>query len=151
MIRTNLIAVIIFFAPASQIFAQEDLERWGKAEVSYQMPVIEKENVNPGRGNIFSSAVYGAQQTYKFLFSDVDGDNCPFYPSCSHFFVESVKETNPVKGYLMFIDRFTRDTNFFKYYDDYTIHESGRFYDPAYLYTLDNKNIIGNLEKEKSN
>jgi len=147
----NLIFVIILFVTANSVLPQTDFERWGKAELSYQMTDIEKENIKIERGNFLSMAVYTARQTYKVLISDVDGANCPFYPSCSHFFVESVDAANPLKGYLMFIDRFTRDTNFFKSYNDYAIHETGRFYDPTYLYSLDKENILIHLRKEKSN
>lgn len=139
----------IFIIP-NLLFAQIETERWGKAEINYAIPMAEKEFATKP-DNIFSAAVYGAQKTYKFLISDVDGDNCPFYPSCSHFYVEAVKETNPVAGTLMFFDRFTRDTNFFKNFNGYKIHSSGRFYDPVYLYKMNEAGIVINLEKENLN
>jgi putative component of membrane protein insertase Oxa1/YidC/SpoIIIJ protein YidD len=78
---------------------------------------------------------------YWFFISGVDGDNCPFQPSCSSFFVESVKETNLIQGILMFADRFTRDINFYKREEHYPRAGNGRYFDPASLYTLKKEKI----------
>ena len=64
------------------------------------------------KGSLSNIFVDRFTHAYWILISDVDGDNCPFSPSCSSFFVESVKETNIFQGTLMFADRLTRDTNF---------------------------------------
>ncbi|MBU0475828.1 MAG: membrane protein insertion efficiency factor YidD [Bacteroidetes bacterium] len=82
------------------------------------------------------------QQSYSFLISDLDGDNCPFYPTCSSFFVQSVNETNIIKGTLMFADRFTRDSNIFKSRSHYPKHISGKLFDPIQNYLLTDSTII---------
>lgn len=71
---------------------------------------------------------------YKNIFSDFDGDNCSFNPSCSEFFAESTKLTNFFSATLLFFDRLTRDSNIFSkggYKSD-----NNRFYDPPseYIY-----------------
>ncbi len=74
---------------------------------------------------------------YSFFISDHDGDNCPFYPTCSEFFVQAVRETNFFQGFFMFADRFTRDTNLLKGMKHYPLHVSERFYDPVCNYKLE--------------
>lgn len=126
--------LLIFFSSYSS--AQNEYEKWGKAEYSYQIKTEEKvremklENDNPGK-KIFT----GIAKAYWFYISDVDGDNCPFHPTCSSFYLEAVEETNFAQGTLMFFDRFTRDMNFYKREDRYPRMRSGRFYDPVKFYT----------------
>ena len=78
---------------------------------------------------------------YYFFISDLDGDNCPFYPTCSAFFIQSIKETDLFIGGLMFADRFTRDLNLLKGINHYPIKKSGKFFDPPYNYTLNSQKI----------
>ena len=80
-------------------------------------------------------------KAYWFLISDLDGDNCPFNPSCSKFFIQAVQETNLPQGVLMFFDRFTRDINIFNREKKYPRLNKRYFYDPIELYTLDENNI----------
>lgn len=49
---------------------------------------------------------------YWLLISNVDGDNCPFEPSCSQFFIDATDQTNFLTAVLLFSDRFQRDSNF---------------------------------------
>ena len=123
------------------INAQTDWERWGPHTVPYEIRKIESiENLSKEN----SSGIGLLDMTkslYKYLISDHDGDNCPFYPSCSAFLIQSVKETNIFQGLLMFADRFTRDSNFFKYKGQYPLHSSGKFYDPVCNYELDRKKL----------
>lgn len=106
------------------LFAQQETERWGKKEISY----VNRE-VKPTASN--NGFLAGVQKVYKFTISDLDGDNCPFHPSCSTFLVEANKQSGFFRSLLMFADRFTRDTNLFKGKDSYPKHESGKFYDPV--------------------
>src|SRR5665647_3560882 len=96
------------------IFSQTDWEKWGKADISY---VIHKDktqrNYNISGDNVGQIILRTAAVGYWFFISDVDGDNCPFSPTCSSFFLQSVKETNIVQGTFMFADRFTRDMDIF--------------------------------------
>ena len=135
--------MIIFFIISSSLFAQTDWEHWGKAEISYEIKkdsFSEETKVeNPG---FVAGALSLLRAGYAFLISDVDGDNCPFYPSCSNFFVKAVKEEGLFKGILMFADRFTRDMNILKSSNQYPLHASGRFYDPVENYSLIESKII---------
>ncbi len=129
---------LIFFLLSAQLslFAQTDWDKWGKAENNYKM-----ENNFRSRDYSFHSESVGefAAQSfanvYWFFISDVDGDNCPFRPSCSAFLIDAVKETNILQGSLMFFDRFTRDLNIFKK-GNYPRLKSKHYYDPASLYSL---------------
>lgn len=132
--------LLIFVVTAIQIKAQTDWQRWGAEEVSYELPQIEKKNYSFDRYDFVSSAMSVFKNTYYFLISDLDGDNCPFHPTCSNFFVESVKETNIFQGALMFTDRFTRDLNVFKK-GHYPFYISGKFFDPVENYKLSSNEI----------
>jgi len=120
------------------LFPQTDYEKWTKAEISYEMNSPAKEREYSFNGNNAGEVVMKTFiNAYWFFISDVDGDNCPFKPSCSSFFKESVKLTNVFQGTLMFADRFTRDMNFFERQKHYPRHVNGKFYDPPELYILD--------------
>ncbi len=118
------------------LFAQTDWQRWQKTEISYTETVD-----NSGRSyslradDPFEFLLKTAAVTYWFFISDVDGDNCPFDPSCSSFFLESVKASNIFEGTLMFADRFTRDFNVFNR-SNYRITNRGRLADPPEKYLL---------------
>ncbi len=90
---------------------------------------------------ITGTMINSLTSAYWFFISDVDGDNCPFRPTCSSFFAASVKETNLIQGTLMFFDRFTRDLDFVNRNEHYPQVEDGHFYDPIRLYELDTERI----------
>ncbi len=134
------IAVLITIVFSNFILAQTDWVRWQKVEVDYTLETQGVEGVN---NSVSSSSVLSILKVgYSVLISDLDGDNCPFYPTCSSFFVESVNQTNLIKGTLMFVDRFTRDSNLFKTHEHYPTHVSGKLFDPAYNYQLNTATII---------
>ncbi len=112
-----------------------------KGTGSYKIPVEEVKEQEAKQGNFWSDLLVEVRNIYGFLISDLDGDNCPFYPSCSHFFVRAVRQTNLLQGSLMFADRFTRDSNIFKDLSQYPVRVHGRLYDPVFLYTLDSTQI----------
>lgn len=117
-------------------FAQSEKMKWGKADYTYRIEISENDrdySVNPG--NPIDVVAKSFINVYWFLISDLDGDNCPFHPSCSAFFVDVIEETNIITGSLLFFDRFTRDASVVGRYNRYPKHKSGRLYDPAYLYT----------------
>lgn len=126
----------IFIFLYANHFAQTDWEKWEKAEVDYRLQNKIKyrdySNTNDNYAQFFVKSVVNA---YWFFISDVDGDNCPFRPSCSVFFVDAVKETNIFNGTLMFFDRFTRDVNLFRK-NKYPLTKDGYYFDPVNLYTL---------------
>ncbi len=123
------------------LYAQTDWEKWDKTEFDYTIKDNSRnrdysfESDNPGEFILKSFA-----NGYWFFISDVDGDNCPFRPSCSAFFLDAVKETNIFQGSLMFFDRFTRDLNIFKK-GNYPKVQTGHYYDPPKLYTLSKDKI----------
>jgi len=137
----KLFFVIIFISSLLTLQAQTDLEKWDKTEFSYGLEDNFRhrdysfESDNAGEFILKSFA-----NGYWFFISDVDGDNCPFRPSCSAFFLDAVKETNIFQGSLMFFDRFTRDLNIFKK-GNYPRVQTGHYYDPANLYTLSKDKI----------
>lgn len=138
-----MIKLIVFISiSAAVLYSQTDWEKWGKADISYSI------NKDSGRRN-YSIAGDNAGQVilktmaagYWIFISDVDGDNCPFSPTCSSFFLQSVKETNIVQGTLMFADRFTRDMDVFGRLEHYPIAKNKHLYDPPSLYTLNKDKI----------
>jgi putative component of membrane protein insertase Oxa1/YidC/SpoIIIJ protein YidD len=135
--------ILIFFLLAPSLYSQTDWQRWEKAEVNYEIKKVEfPEETKNENGGIITSILSLTRKVYAFFISDVDGDNCPFYPSCSNFYVKSVKAEGIIKGTLMFADRFTRDMNFLKSTDHYPRHYTGRFYDPPENYTLNMDRIL---------
>ena len=131
---------LLFIITAVSINAQSDWERWGAKEVSYELPQLEKKIYYFDRSSFINSSMSLLKNTYYFLISDLDGDNCPFHPTCSNFLVQSVKETNIFQGVLMFADRFTRDLNLFKK-GHYPFYKNGRYYDPVENYKLSSNEI----------
>lgn len=129
--------IIFSFLFVVSSFAQTDWQRWEKSEPNYLKDSFHSERDYSYR---FSSLSYivlkSLVNAYWILISDVDGDNCPFHPSCSSFLVESVRETNLIQGTLMFFDRFTRDSNPVGRDEHYPIYKNYRFYDPPEIYTL---------------
>ena len=118
------------------LFAQTDWQRWQKSEINYAEKIDDPERSYSLRADDpFEFLLKTAAVTYWFFISDVDGDNCPFDPSCSSFFLESVKASNIIEGTLMFADRFTRDFNVFNR-SDYRITRKGRLADPPEKYLL---------------
>ncbi|MEN8194357.1 MAG: membrane protein insertion efficiency factor YidD [Bacteroidota bacterium] len=126
--------ILIIFSGFS--FAQTDWVKWDKKDVSYEVSSGENQHRSLNDSNLGSLILSGLKFSYSFFISDVDGDNCPFYPSCSSFYISSIKETNFIQGTLMFADRFTRDSNLFKSRSHYPKHISGKFFDPTYNYYL---------------
>jgi putative component of membrane protein insertase Oxa1/YidC/SpoIIIJ protein YidD len=139
--RLNLISLFLFIATSA--FCQMENLKWQKADSSYEKPTkqahrdysFEADNA----GEFIAKSLTDA---YWFFISDVDGDNCPFRPSCSSFLLQSVNETNIFQASLMFFDRFTRDMNIVKGHDHYPRVSTGYYYDPPQNYTLNQGKII---------
>ena len=131
-----IIFLDIFFS--DNLISQTDWERWEKAEINYQLPnSFQHRNYSFDSGSPGKLVVKSLANAYWFFISDVDGNNCPFRPSCSSFFLQSIEETNFMQATLMFFDRFTRDINIFKK-GHYPLTADGYFYDPPSLYSLSN-------------
>ncbi|MFO7445519.1 MAG: membrane protein insertion efficiency factor YidD [Ignavibacteriaceae bacterium] len=136
-IKYLLLLFTLLIVSPGNIFSQSKTEKWGKAEVIYTLPSnSEKRDYaikGESAGEIISKSFIN---TYWFFISDIDGDNCPFHPSCSSFFAESVSKTGLITGTLMFADRFTRDINIINRRGKYPLHKSGKYYDPPSLYYM---------------
>jgi putative component of membrane protein insertase Oxa1/YidC/SpoIIIJ protein YidD len=133
----KLLSFFFFLTFISNLSAQTDWIKWEKANASYAKKGESTERDYSISGeNITDFITESFISAYRFFISDLDGDNCPFRPSCSTFLVESVKETNLPQGILMFFDRFTRELNIFNRVDKYPRVGTSHFYDPVKLYTL---------------
>lgn len=135
MLRTSLIICMVLFTSALTRAQETDWHRWGKTEIQYaSMPA---NNSSAKEERSFGSLLLGtSHKLYSFLISDLDGDNCPFEPTCSNFFIQSVKTTNIFQGSLMFFDRFTRDMNILKINHYPLTPDRSHFRDPVTNYTL---------------
>jgi putative component of membrane protein insertase Oxa1/YidC/SpoIIIJ protein YidD len=133
MHRIFIISFILMFTIS--VFPQVENGYWGKAEISYTTGENYRQRdytfKNEGAINLLTEAV---TKSYWFFISDLDGDNCPFRPSCSEFLQQSVQKTNAVQGTLMFFDRFTRDLNFYNRHNHYSKTPEGYFADPPEKY-----------------
>ncbi|MEO8232166.1 MAG: membrane protein insertion efficiency factor YidD [Ignavibacteriota bacterium] len=141
IINKKYYLLFLFFLQFSS-YAQTDWVRWEKFDPTYQKQdsYLQRDydlSINSVSGLIVKPVI----NAYWFFVSDVDGANCPFYPSCSSFLAQSIKETNLLQGVAMFFDRFTRDTNVFGRLEHYPIYGKNHFYDPIALYTLDKEKI----------
>ncbi len=128
--------IMLFFFVVSSLFAQPEWHRWEAKKINYELPVNSDDKSFSGETELSVKIFSAVKEFYSFVISDLDGDNCPFYPSCSQFFVESIKETNIFQGAVMFSDRFTRDINFFKNIHQYSLHSSGKLFDPVENHTM---------------
>jgi putative component of membrane protein insertase Oxa1/YidC/SpoIIIJ protein YidD len=147
----KLISLIILISALLSInlFAQTDWEKWGKAEIDYKVKSsLRHRDYSFNSDNAGKFVLKSFVNAYWFFISEVDGDNCPFRPSCSAFFVDAVNETNFYQGTLMFFDRFTRDLNIFKK-GEYPRTREGYYYDPTSLYTLSKIDLLQRNEAAK--
>lgn len=134
--------LLILLVSSFNLTAQTETVRWDKKFVSYS--IQSKHDIRDyslQAESISQLAVKSFALLYWFFISDLDGDNCPFRPSCSRFLIDAVSETNLPQGVLIFFDRFTRDTNVFNRENKYPRYEDSRFYDPVTLYALDEEKI----------
>lgn len=139
--RFSIFTFIIFLIAAGNICSQTDWVKWDAKQVSYKLPSVNNHQYGIDNSSLGMTILSFFRNAYYFFISDLDGDNCPFSPTCSQFFLQSVKETSIFKGTLMFADRFTRDLNLFKGSDHYPINSSYKFLDPVNNYTLHSEKI----------
>jgi putative component of membrane protein insertase Oxa1/YidC/SpoIIIJ protein YidD len=135
---------LLLCLPYARTTAQSKLGHWSASSITYtsgsESPVVKHTPGKNSFGRMLSRIIV---VPYRFFISDVDGDHCPFAPSCSAFFMESCSQTNVVQGTLMFFDRFTRDANIFDREDHYRYDiKLHRYYDPSVNYRLRDSLII---------
>jgi putative component of membrane protein insertase Oxa1/YidC/SpoIIIJ protein YidD len=117
--------IFLFFIFTTFVAAQQESKRWSRTVVSYEIKNADEANNKHETESDLLSSIHWA---YKYFVSDLDGDNCPFAPSCSVFFIQAAKQTNLLKASLMFADRFMRDTNIFNR-ENYIKNSSGKLID----------------------
>ena len=123
-------------------FCQIENLKWQKADISYEKQIhTKKRDYSFKSENAGEFLTKSLTNVYWFFISDVDGDNCPFRPTCSAFLLQSAKETNIFQASFMFFDRFTRDMNIAKGHDHYPRVSAGYYYDPPQNYTLNQGKI----------
>lgn len=134
--RISVIICLVLFTSAPVRAQETDWQRWGKREIQYaSMPGSDNSEAKEER-SLGSFLLGTSHRLYGFLISDLDGDNCPFEPTCSNFFIQSVKATNIFQGSLMFFDRFTRDMNLLKINHYPLTPDRKHFTDPVINYML---------------
>ena len=148
MVKTGkvirFLGIILFYISVPMctiVKSQNETARWEAKEISYELIVRHGHEYTVDNSNFGMTLISLSRNLYYFLISDLDGDNCPFFPSCSSFFVQAVKETNIITGTLMFSDRFTRDLNLFKSKENYSLYNNGKYFDPASNYILTSNKI----------
>lgn len=137
------IFLVLYLSFFSLAFSQTERFKWEKADIVYRLEQAPSKSAHTlDSSNQSNFLLKSVTQIYWFLISDLDGDNCPFHPSCSSFLLDAVNETNIFQGTMMFLDRFTRDASFIGRYNRYPKHFSGKLYDPAVFYDLKSHDYI---------
>ncbi len=142
--KNTLFAIILL---TSFLFGQNEISHWSGRTPDYRIKVNHNSELKSDATGLQVKLVRGFQSLYHSLISDYDGNNCPFTPTCSAFFVEAVRETNLFQGALMFADRFTRDLNFIER-NKYRRTENGRLIDLPENYELNRSKINFVLPKK---
>ena len=78
----------------------------------------------------------GAITFYRSFISPTQGPRCGFYPSCSTFGLQAVREYGPLQGVMMTTDRLTRCNILKGPGPDYYLLPNGKLFDPV------SKNIL---------
>jgi putative component of membrane protein insertase Oxa1/YidC/SpoIIIJ protein YidD len=132
---TGVFAFVLFCQlPA---IGQGEHQRWEKRQNLYQSAnsFTDSQIIRQDEESKSLGLLKAALTLYKTFVSNVDGDRCPFYPSCSSFFIHAVRKTDFLEGTLLFADRFTRDANIYDRYGRYPFsRELIRFIDPVDRY-----------------
>jgi len=140
--QSNLRLLIFFIFLTMPALGQLDDLKWQKADISYEKQInYNKRNYSFESDNAGEFLAKSLANAYWFFVSEVDGDNCPFRPTCSAFLLQSARETNILQASLMFFDRFTRDMNIATRHDHYPRVSAGYLYDPPQNYTLNQGKI----------
>jgi len=126
----------LFSFSSFQFVSAQDKEnrRWEKVPIQYSIPIAEEKPKFDLKFKTTEDYVLKpVLNLYRIIISDADGANCPFDPSCSHFFLDAVNKTNFFEGLLLFSDRFQRDANVFNR-RDYSLTRNRRLSDPVERY-----------------
>lgn len=78
---------------------------------------------------------------YQFLISPLLGNNCRFYPSCSHYMIQAIERYGIFKGMYLGLKRLSKC---------HPWHEGGMDPVPSSCHCKDGKNRKDQAEKEKN-
>ncbi|MBK6681834.1 MAG: membrane protein insertion efficiency factor YidD [Ignavibacteriales bacterium] len=118
----------------SQSFTQS----WEPKPIDYTEEIQAKSKYYKIEGDIPEAAFKLLVNGYRLFISEPDGENCPFNPSCSRFFVEALGQTNIIEAFLLTSDRLIRDTSFGNKFKHYHIDKYGYLVDPPSRYISGN-------------
>ena len=94
-----IMLVIAFFGMATVASADSFNGPWGQERHQQNQRI--QENAAP---SLFRFLV----EVYRENISPIDGKNCPMYPSCSEYSIQSVKKHGSLVGWIMTVDRLFR-------------------------------------------
>ncbi|WP_158773799.1 membrane protein insertion efficiency factor YidD [Cobetia sp. L2A1] len=57
---------------------------------------------------VMTGLLVGLLRGYQLVISPLLGPRCRFYPSCSHYGLEAIKEHGPLKGFWLTLKRLSR-------------------------------------------
>jgi|SRR5690606_33271507 len=135
--------ILFLFVITAAAFSQTETFKWEKADFLFRNERIsDHQRISFDSTNLLNNLTKSFVYGYRIFISDVDGDNCPFHPSCSAFLIDAVEQNNFVQGTLMFFDRFTRDASFIGRQHRYPKHSSGKLFDPAEQYSFRSYNFV---------
>ena len=136
-----MLCTILAFLLCVPSAAQTKLSHWDESLIHYA--VIDSATGTKASTSLSATLSGVIVVPYHILISDVDGDRCPFTPTCSAFLMDACNQTNIFQGALMFFDRFTRDSNVFDRDEHYPVAKKRhRYIDPASNYRLRDSLII---------
>jgi putative component of membrane protein insertase Oxa1/YidC/SpoIIIJ protein YidD len=137
------LSIILLLTLNTSFFSQDSTSLWKKKVPNYaKQNVVVNAEPDFSSGSFFGSFIKSAVKIYGYTISQHDGDNCPFHPTCSAFFIDAVTKKGVIEGTLLFTDRFTRDANFYKPSGKYYRLSNGKFYDPVERYLLKSTEFI---------
>ena len=84
----------------------------------------------------FKLLIMGAITLYRSFISPTQGPRCGFFPSCSTFGLQAVREYGPLRGVMMTTDRLTRCNVLKGPGPDYYLLPNGKLFDPVAMNLL---------------
>jgi putative membrane protein insertion efficiency factor len=79
----------------------------------------------------FKLLIMGAITLYRNFISPTQGPRCGFFPTCSTFGLQAVREYGPLQGVMMTTDRLTRCNVLKGPGSDYYLLPNGKLFDPV--------------------
>jgi len=124
IINVTFMMVIFLFSGIQKVSAQSETDFDALKQFTFDTlvvkPVYKQYNVETGTLKQLVTILFIG---YKKFISSQDAANCPFHPSCSEYFVQSVQKKGIIWGTLNGIDRLKRCNGYDmdKYFYDETL------------------------------